>query len=119
MDNQLDLEKDSLYFEGAIFYHQIDMYDAIEIIDKTGKQTSETMDYIEAHRNLIRREEHARDEDKGKNAGILNYYHCADLAVRQTIQKQEDRIFFKNTVAIFNQLSRQAYVVQQLDPNKI
>ena len=106
MDNQLDLEKDSLYFEGALFYYQTDIYDELEIIDKTGKQTTETVEYIEAHRSLLKREEFARDEDKGKNSGILNYYHCCDLTVKQTIQRQEDRIFFKNTVAIFNQLSR-------------
>ena len=119
MGGQLDLEKDSLYFEGAILYHQRDNYGGLEIADKTGKQTSETMEYIEAHKALIKREEFARDDDKGKNSGILYYYHCSDLTVTQTIQKQMDRIFFKNTVAIFNQLSRKAYVVQQLEPNKI
>lgn len=37
MDNQLDLEKDALYFEGSIFYYQMNIYDELEIIDKTGK----------------------------------------------------------------------------------
>ena len=95
------------------------MYDELEIIDKTGKQTSETMEYIESHRILLKREEWARDEDKGKNSGILTYYHCRDLTVTQSTQRQEDRIFFASTVAIFNQLGRKAIVVQQLDPNKI
>ena len=93
-NNQLDIEKHALYFEGHIFYHQYGISDQLEIFDVTNRQSTETLDYINQQKWLMRQEEDSKDEDKGINAGILNYYECRGFNVAHTLQKQTDRIFF-------------------------
>ena len=118
-NNTLDIEKQSLFIEGDLFYYWYGIHDQLEISDVTNMQSSDTLDYINEQRDLMRQEEDSRDDDKGENAGILNYYECQGFEVKHTLQRQKDRIFFKNTVAIFNNLENAAYVVQQLKPNEL
>ena len=47
-----------------------------------------------------------------ENAGILNYSVFRGDEILSSIQAQRDRQFFRNTVAIFNQLEDKAVVVQ-------
>ena len=67
------MERDLLYVEGHYFMPEFTLEDEPRIqLTEVSVSQSDT-DKVEVLRDLIKQEEDARREDRGENAGILNY----------------------------------------------
>lgn len=57
----------------------------MEVTDVTNRLSSRTLEIFEAHRELMKQEDHFKEDMKGANDGTLNNYECQKDAIRLSI----------------------------------